>query len=113
MFCVCVYCQVLLSEYKASGKLYAIKALKKGDIVARDEVERSEASVTSVHFTNLFIKHKIFVDHPFSVSLCQFDVREANLRCGEQREASVPGESVRVFSDIRTRVLCDGVHGRR
>ena len=32
--------QVLLSEYKKSGRLYAIKALKKGDIVARDEVER-------------------------------------------------------------------------
>ncbi|KAK1785646.1 hypothetical protein P4O66_018988 [Electrophorus voltai] len=31
--------QVLLSEYKHSGSLYAIKALKKGDIIARDEVE--------------------------------------------------------------------------
>ncbi|KAG7279708.1 hypothetical protein CRUP_011640 [Coryphaenoides rupestris] len=31
--------KVLLSEYKRSGRLYAIKALKKGDIVARDEVE--------------------------------------------------------------------------
>ncbi|CAL8302462.1 unnamed protein product [Merluccius merluccius] len=31
--------KVLLSEYKKSGGLYAIKALKKGDIVARDEVE--------------------------------------------------------------------------
>ena len=32
--------QVLLSEYKKTGTMYAIKALKKGDIVARDEVER-------------------------------------------------------------------------
>lgn len=32
--------QVLLSEYKKTGSQYAIKALKKGDIVARDEVER-------------------------------------------------------------------------
>ncbi|KAF0032342.1 hypothetical protein F2P81_014632 [Scophthalmus maximus] len=31
---------VLLSEYKRTCCLYAIKALKKGDIVARDEVER-------------------------------------------------------------------------
>lgn len=31
---------MLLSEYKRTGSLYAIKALKKGDIVARDEVER-------------------------------------------------------------------------
>lgn len=32
--------QVLLSEYKKTGTMYAIKALKKGDIIARDEVER-------------------------------------------------------------------------
>uniref|UniRef100_A0A7N6FFL6 protein kinase C n=1 Tax=Anabas testudineus TaxID=64144 RepID=A0A7N6FFL6_ANATE len=32
--------KVLLSEYKKTGTMYAIKALKKGDIVARDEVER-------------------------------------------------------------------------
>lgn len=31
---------MLLAEYKRSGKLYAIKALKKGDIVTRDEVDR-------------------------------------------------------------------------
>uniref|UniRef100_A0A7N5ZZF6 Protein kinase C n=1 Tax=Anabas testudineus TaxID=64144 RepID=A0A7N5ZZF6_ANATE len=31
--------KVLLSEYKKTGTMYAIKALKKGDIVARDEVE--------------------------------------------------------------------------
>jgi hypothetical protein len=36
--------QVLLSEYKKSGTMYAIKALKKGDIVARDEVDRYGAS---------------------------------------------------------------------
>uniref|UniRef100_A0A8C4M918 Protein kinase N1 n=1 Tax=Equus asinus asinus TaxID=83772 RepID=A0A8C4M918_EQUAS len=32
--------KVLLSEFRPSGELFAIKALKKGDIVARDEVER-------------------------------------------------------------------------
>lgn len=31
---------MLLSEFQPSGELFAIKALKKGDIVARDEVER-------------------------------------------------------------------------
>lgn len=31
--------KVLLSEFHSSGELFAIKALKKGDIVARDEVE--------------------------------------------------------------------------
>lgn len=32
--------QVLLAEYKIIGEMFAIKALKKGDIVARDEVDR-------------------------------------------------------------------------
>lgn len=40
LFSACVCLQVLLSEYKKTGTMYAIKALKKGDIVARDEVER-------------------------------------------------------------------------
>ncbi|KAF3846829.1 hypothetical protein F7725_003907 [Dissostichus mawsoni] len=53
---------VLLSEYKRTGSLYAIKALKKGDIVARDEVEslmcekRIFETVTGSH-------------HPFLVNL--------------------------------------------
>jgi len=32
---------VLLAEYKNTNEMFAIKALKKGDIVARDEVDRS------------------------------------------------------------------------
>lgn len=32
--------KVLLAEYKKSGKMYAIKALKKGDVITRDEVDR-------------------------------------------------------------------------
>ena len=36
--------QVLLAEYKSTGEMFAIKALKKGDIVARDEVDRYGAS---------------------------------------------------------------------
>lgn len=34
--------QVLLAEFKKTGKLYAIKALKKKDIVTRDEVDRCD-----------------------------------------------------------------------
>ncbi|XP_052393585.1 serine/threonine-protein kinase N1 isoform X2 [Carassius gibelio] len=54
--------KVLLSEYKRSGKVYAIKALKKGDIVARDEVE------------SLLCEKRIFetvnsAQHPFLVNL--------------------------------------------
>lgn len=39
-----LFLQVLLAEYKENRKLYAIKALKKGDIVTRDEVDRCVAS---------------------------------------------------------------------
>lgn len=36
----CISYKVLLAEFKRTGKLYAIKALKKGDVVTRDEVDR-------------------------------------------------------------------------
>ncbi|XP_029293581.1 serine/threonine-protein kinase N1-like isoform X3 [Cottoperca gobio] len=54
--------KVLLSEYNRTGSLYAIKALKKGDIVARDEVE------------SLMCEKRIFETvngshHPFLVNL--------------------------------------------
>ncbi|XP_051560431.1 serine/threonine-protein kinase N1-like isoform X1 [Myxocyprinus asiaticus] len=54
--------KVLLAEYKKSGSMYAIKALKKGDIVARDEVE------------SLMCEKRIFdtvnsARHPFLVNL--------------------------------------------
>ncbi|XP_063305291.1 serine/threonine-protein kinase N1-like isoform X1 [Pelobates fuscus] len=54
--------KVLLSEYKQTGELYAIKALKKGDIIARDEVE------------SLLCEKRVFVavsgaSHPFLLSL--------------------------------------------
>uniref|UniRef100_A0A8C8VGI6 protein kinase C n=1 Tax=Pelusios castaneus TaxID=367368 RepID=A0A8C8VGI6_9SAUR len=54
--------KVLLSEYSRTGELYAIKALKKGDIVARDEVE------------SLMCEKRIFetvnsLRHPFLVNL--------------------------------------------
>uniref|UniRef100_A0A8C6ULP9 protein kinase C n=1 Tax=Neogobius melanostomus TaxID=47308 RepID=A0A8C6ULP9_9GOBI len=54
--------KVLLSEYKATGEMFAIKALKKGDIVARDEVD------------SLMCEKRIFetvnsVRHPFLVNL--------------------------------------------
>uniref|UniRef100_A0A8C3FZA4 protein kinase C n=1 Tax=Cyclopterus lumpus TaxID=8103 RepID=A0A8C3FZA4_CYCLU len=54
--------KVLLAENKKSGKLYAIKALKKGDIVTRDEVD------------SLMCEKRIFEvintsQHPFLVNL--------------------------------------------
>nr|XP_032836638.1 serine/threonine-protein kinase N2-like isoform X2 [Petromyzon marinus] len=54
--------KVLLAEYRHTGEMFAIKALKKGDIVARDEVE------------SLMCEKRIFetvnsVRHPFLVNL--------------------------------------------
>lgn len=54
--------KVLLAEFKKTGKLYAIKALKKGDIVTRDEVD------------SLMCEKRIFEvinasRHPFLVNL--------------------------------------------
>ncbi|XP_072547414.1 serine/threonine-protein kinase N2 [Salminus brasiliensis] len=54
--------KVLLAEYSSTGEMFAIKALKKGDIVARDEVD------------SLMCEKRIFetvnsVRHPFLVNL--------------------------------------------
>uniref|UniRef100_A0A8C1WH90 Protein kinase N2 n=1 Tax=Cyprinus carpio TaxID=7962 RepID=A0A8C1WH90_CYPCA len=54
--------KVLLAEYSITGEMFAIKALKKGDVVARDEVE------------SLMCEKRIFetvnsVRHPFLVNL--------------------------------------------
>ncbi|KAG8436702.1 hypothetical protein GDO86_007697 [Hymenochirus boettgeri] len=54
--------KVLLAEYKSTNEMFAIKALKKGDIVARDEVD------------SLMCEKRIFetvnsVRHPFLVNL--------------------------------------------
>ncbi|RWS04375.1 serine/threonine-protein kinase N2-like protein [Dinothrombium tinctorium] len=54
--------KVILSKYKQTGEYFAIKALKKGDIIARDEVE------------SLMAEKRIFevstsVRHPFLVNL--------------------------------------------
>jgi len=57
-----VISQVVLSEYKRTGEYFAIKALKKGDIIAREEVE------------SLISERRIFevansTRHPFLVNL--------------------------------------------
>ena len=62
MFLDLSHLQVLLTQYKKSGEYYAIKALKKGDIIARDEVESlmSEKRIFEVINT---------MRHPFLVNL--------------------------------------------
>lgn len=54
--------KVILSQYKNTGEYFAIKALKKGDIISRDEVESllSEKRIFEVANT---------MRHPFLVNL--------------------------------------------
>ena len=54
--------KVILSQYKNTGEYFAIKALKKGDIIARDEIESllSEKRIFEVANT---------MRHPFLVNL--------------------------------------------
>uniref|UniRef100_A0A3B3DBT8 protein kinase C n=1 Tax=Oryzias melastigma TaxID=30732 RepID=A0A3B3DBT8_ORYME len=54
--------KVLLSEYKKSGTMYAIKALKKGDIIARDEVDSLMCEKRIFEIVNM--SH-----HPFLINL--------------------------------------------
>jgi serine/threonine protein kinase len=54
--------QVLLSQYKRTGEYFAIKALKKGDVIARDEVD---SLLSERHIFEVANK----VRHPFLVNL--------------------------------------------
>uniref|UniRef100_A0A8C0VRR1 protein kinase C n=1 Tax=Cyanistes caeruleus TaxID=156563 RepID=A0A8C0VRR1_CYACU len=54
--------QVLLAQYKATGKLYAIKALKKKDIIRRDEIDSLNCEKRIFEVVNSS-------DHPFLVNM--------------------------------------------
>ncbi|XP_068012157.1 serine/threonine-protein kinase N3 [Melanerpes formicivorus] len=54
--------KVLLAQYKATGKLFAIKALKKKDIIRRDEIE-------SLHCEKRIFEVVNSSGHPFLVNL--------------------------------------------
>ncbi|NXG48401.1 PKN2 kinase, partial [Psilopogon haemacephalus] len=53
---------VLLAQYKATGKLFAIKALKKKDIIRRDEIESLSCEKRIFEVVNSS-------DHPFLVTM--------------------------------------------
>lgn len=54
--------QVILSQYKNTGEYFALKALKKGDIISREEVESLLAEKRIFEVANS-------VRHPFLVNL--------------------------------------------
>lgn len=100
--------QVLLAEFKKTGKLYAIKALKKKDIVTRDEVDRCVcvAHGPPVHLNaNSLLNSRLLLRQPHE--------REANLRDDQRLPTSLPGQPPRLLPDQRPRVLRHGVLARR
>ena len=54
--------KVILSQYRASGEYYAIKALKKGDILSREEVE---SLMSEKHIFEIINRGQ----HPFLINL--------------------------------------------
>jgi len=53
---------VLLTQYKETGEYFAIKALKKGDVIARDEVDSLMSERNIFEVANR-------IRHPFLVNL--------------------------------------------
>lgn len=74
-----VIVQVILTQYRNTGEYFAIKALKKGDIIARDEVESllSEKRIFEVANT---------MRHPFLVNLFACFQTEVSTAHGSGKE---------------------------
>ena len=77
---------MILTQYKNTGEYFAIKALKKGDIIGRDEVE------------SLMSEKRIFevansIKHPFLVNLF------ACFQTQVSPPASLPSQPVRLLPD--------------
>lgn len=90
--------------------MFAIKALKKGDIVARDEVDRWRIGHSSYWLWHHIISHWRF---SFVFVFFQSDVREEDLWNRQQRPSPVPGQPFCLFPDPGARLFCDGVRSRR
>ena len=89
--------QVILAQFKPTQSYYALKILKKGDILGRDEVE------------SLMVEKRIFEVRQeekralFSQKAIHF------LSGGLSRPSPIPRESVRLLPNTGTRVLRDGI----
>lgn len=104
--------KVILSQYRNTGEYFAIKALKKGDIIARDEVESllSEKRIFEVANTtrhpflvNLFACFQTEV-HPITI-LGRFRYFSCDPREKRVKEIYIP------FAG--TRMLRNGIRGWR
>ena len=89
-----------MAEDKKNKDLVAIKVLKKGDIIARDEVD------------SLMSEKRIFetvndIRHPFLVNLHSCFQTEVGVKGGKERERE--REIYICFCNIATCLFCDGV----
>jgi serine/threonine protein kinase len=80
-----VIVQVILTQYRNTGEYFAIKALKKGDIIARDEVE------------SLLSEKRIFevanaMRHPFLVNLFACFQTEVSTVVQEHKQGETDGK---------------------
>lgn len=93
--------KVILSQYRNTGEYFAIKALKKGDIIARDEIESllSEKRIFEVANT---------MRHPFLVNLFACFQTEVG-----KLIKSFKKSSENFFLPPATRLLRDGVRSGR
>ncbi|EMP27385.1 Serine/threonine-protein kinase N2, partial [Chelonia mydas] len=86
--------KVLLAEYKNTNEMFAIKALKKGDIVARDEVDRflcllhiSQDAETTFDFENERESNvsKLQPEIIYEPEIPHTDIKSTNIREPEDR----------------------------
>lgn len=70
--------KVLLTEYKNTGEYFAIKALKKGDIILRDEVERYNFALFFISVKNNNEKHFYVLVFCKICNICCNDYKGSN-----------------------------------
>lgn len=87
--------KVILARYKNTGEYFAIKALKKGDIIARDEVESLLAEKRIFEVANS-------MRHPFLVNL---------FSCFQTKVISYYPAPPHPPPSSEPRMFCDGVRG--
>jgi hypothetical protein len=104
--------QVILAQYENTGEYFAIKALKKGDIIARDEVESLLAEKRIFEVANS-------MRHPFLVNMfaCfQVLIELLTFNIDSKTPLNYPNLNYLVLSspiDQVPRVLRDGIRRRR
>ena len=89
--------KVLLTQYKETGEYFAIKALKKGDVIAREEVDSLMSERNIFEVANR-------IRHPFLVNLVACFQTQASIRRFHAYVSHVMGLALQQFAIIRLTV---------